>query len=94
MDYTEWKQKRNEYNQKIRNAKYNTWKEFVETADEKSIWTIKKYMNSTSSQHHIPTINGTATTNEEKASQFKEVLLPTHSSLPLANTSDITETHT
>ena len=35
VDWTEWKKKRNEYNQKVRNAKYNTWREFVEAADEK-----------------------------------------------------------
>ena len=51
-------------------------------------------MNSKPTQHYIPTINGTATTNEEKANQFREVLLPTLSSLPLADTSDITATHT
>ena len=51
-------------------------------------------MNSKPTQHYIPTINGTATTNEEKANQFREVLLPALSSLPLADTSDITATHT
>ena len=93
VDWTEWKKKRNEYNQKVRNAKYNTWREFVEAADEKSIWTIKKYMDSKPTQHYIPTINETATTNEEKAIQFREVLLPALSSLPLADTSDINALH-
>ena len=68
VDYIEFKRKKNEYNQKVRNAKHATWREFVGAADEKSIWIIKKYMNSTPTQHYIPTINGTATTNEEKAS--------------------------
>ena len=94
MDWTEWKKKRNKYNQMVRNAIYNTWREFVEAADEKSIWIIKKYMNSKPTQHYIPTINGTATTNEEKATQFREALLPALSSLPLADTSDITATYT
>ena len=93
-DFVEWKKKRNEYNQKVRNAKYNMWKEFVESADEKSIWTIKKYMNSTPTQHYIPTINETAMTNEEKAKQFRDVLLPSLTIRPLADTSDITATHT
>jgi hypothetical protein len=88
----EWKRKRNAYNQKVRNARYTTWKEFVEAADEKSIWTIKNYMNSKPTQHYIPTIDGTATTNEEKANQFREAFLPALSSLPLADTSDITAT--
>ena len=94
VDWTEWKKKRNKYNQMVRNAIYNTWREFVEAADEKSIWIIKKYMNSKPTQHYIPTINGTATTNEEKATQFREALLPALSSLPLADTSDITATYT
>jgi ribonuclease HI len=94
IDWMEWKKKRNEYNQKIRNAKYNTWKKLAETADEKSIWILKNYMNSKPTQHYIPTLNETATTNEEKTNQFRKVLLPTLSSLPPANTSDITATHT
>jgi len=92
-DWNEYKKLRNEYNKKVRNAKYNTWKQFVEAANEKTIWTIKKYMNSKPTQHYIPTINGTATTNEEKADQFREVLLPAISSLPVADTSDIIATH-
>jgi hypothetical protein len=51
VDWEEWKKKRNEYNKKVRNTKYNTWKQFVESADEKSIWTIKKYMNSKPMQY-------------------------------------------
>src|SRR5579859_4734714 len=93
IDWTEWKKKRNEYNKKVRNLKYNTWREFVEAADEKSIWSIKKYMNSKPTQHYIPTINNTATTNEEKAAQFREALLPALSALPPADTSDITTTY-
>ena len=68
-------------------------KRFVEAADEKSIWSIKKYMNSKPTQHYIPTINDTATTNEEKAARLREVLLPALASLPQADTSDITATH-
>jgi hypothetical protein len=81
VDWKEWKKKRNEFNQKVRNTRHNTWKGFVEAADEKTIWTIKKYINSTPTQHYIPAINETATTNEEKANQFREVLLPALSSL-------------
>ena len=65
----------------------------MEAANEKSIWTIKRYMNSKPTQHYIPTISGTATTNEEKASQFRKALLPTLSSLLPADTSDITTMH-
>src|SRR5271155_2980058 len=76
---------------RLTNIENTAWKQFVEAADEKTIWTIKKYMNSKPTQHYIPTINGTATTNEEKANQFREVLSAI-SSLPPADTSDITAT--
>ena len=49
-------------------------------------------MNSTLTQHFIPTINGTATTNKEKITQFTQTLLP--SSPPLTDTSDITNENT
>ena len=74
-----------------KHAKYNTWREFVGTADEKTIWTIKKYMNSTRTQHYISTLNETTTTSEEKAEQFTNALLPSLASLPQADTSDITD---
>src|SRR5579859_6755908 len=92
IDCIEWKKKRNEFNLMIKRAKYNTWREFVGAADEKTLWTIRKYMNSMPTQHYIPTINRTATTNEEKAEQFRNVLLPSLASLPQANTADITDT--
>ena len=50
-------------------------------------------MNSKPIQHYIPTLNETATTNDEKAKQFQNVLLPSLSMLPPADTSDITTVH-
>ena len=76
VDWVEFKKKRNEFNKKVRNAKYKTWREFVEAVDDESIWTVNNYMNSKPKQHYIPTINGTAATNEEKARYFKEAFLP------------------
>ena len=93
VDWVEFKKKRNEFNQKVRNAKYKTWREFIEAMDDESIWIVKNYMNSKPKQHYILTINGTATTNEEKAHYFKEAFLPMLSSLPRVNTSDIAVTH-
>ena len=61
--------------------------------DDESIWIVKDYMNSKPRQHYIPTINGTATTNNEKAHYFREALLPTLSPLPMANASDIVTTY-
>ena len=93
VDWVEFKQKRNEFNQKVRNAKQKTWRDFAETIDDESIWIAKNYMNSKPKQQYIPTINETATTNEEKARYFKEAFIPTLSSLPRASTSDITRAH-
>ena len=58
----------------------------METADEKSIWKVKKYMNSTPTQPYIPTLNGTAATNESKIQEFIKTFFPEP---PPADTSDI-----
>ena len=64
------------------------WRDFVEKADEKSIWKIKKYMDSTPMTMYIPTLNNSATTNEEKAKEFKEAFFPPP---PPADLTDIRE---
>ena len=91
-DWRKWKKKRKEYDQKIKNAKYNTWKAYVESADEESIWKITDYMSSKPTQQYIPIINEKATTNEEKVNQFRQTLLPSLATLPLAKMSDIKKT--
>jgi hypothetical protein len=41
-DRKRWKKKRKKYQNNIRAAKERTWRDFVEDADEKTIWMVKK----------------------------------------------------
>src|SRR5579859_1302180 len=74
------------YQQKLKDAQRQTWRSFVEAADEKTIWNIKKYMNSTPTQHYIPTLNETVAKNKEKAQEFIKTFFPPP---PPADLSDI-----
>jgi len=75
------------YQQKLKDAQRQTWRSFVEAADEKTIWNIKKYMNSMPTQHYIPTLNETVAKSEEKAQEFINTFFPPP---PPADLSDIT----
>ena len=86
----EWREKRNEYKQEIRNAKEMRWKEFVEEADERTIWMVKKFIDAPTVPHFIPTINK-AMSNEEKADEFRSEFFPPP---PPADISDILTTNT
>ena len=66
------------------------WRDFVEDTNERTIWMVKKYMDSTPTSTYIPTLNNeTATSNEKKAKAFQETFFP---SPPLADVSDIRST--
>ena len=84
-DGDEWREYRTVYKREIRQAKNRKWKEFIEEADEKTIWLAKKYIDKPPSPYYIPTING-ATSNEGKANEFKETFFPPP---PPANIDDI-----
>src|SRR5271169_993367 len=75
-DKIEWKEKLREYNRAIKRAKRETWRNFVEQADEKTIWQVKKYTDSTPTTTYIPTLQGKASTNEEKATTFQKTFFP------------------
>jgi hypothetical protein len=81
-----WKEKERKYRGMIKKFKRNTWRKFVKEADEKTIWKLKKYMDSTPISSYIPTINETAASNDEKAEIFKSTFLPPP---PPADLSDI-----
>ena len=89
MDEREWKEKDKELQRSIKKAQAETWRKLLTTADEKTIWKIKDYMDSTPTQPYISTLNGDATSNEEKALEFTRVFFPQP---PPADTSDINET--
>jgi hypothetical protein len=81
-----WKEKERKYRGMIKKFKRNTWRKFVKEADEKTIWKLKKYMDSTPISSYIPTINETAASNDEKAEIFKSTFFPPP---PPADLSDI-----
>jgi hypothetical protein len=90
LDKEEWKNKLEEYEHEMKRAKEKMWRDFVEEANERTIWTVKKYIDSTPTPAYIPTLNNeNATSNEEKATAFRETFFPPP---PRANLSDIRST--
>ena len=85
VDGDEWREHRRIYKEEIRKAKNKKWMQFVEEADERTIYTVKKYIDKPPSPHYIPTINN-ATSNEAKAHEFRKAFFPPP---PPANIDDI-----
>jgi len=56
-------------------AKDWKWKQFVQEANEKTIWMVKKYIDKPPSPYYIPTINQ-AMSNEGKALEFTLTFFP------------------
>ena len=76
-DRIEWRDKANEYMKNIKMAKQKMWREFVENADERTIWTVKKFMDMTPTPSYIPTLNnGQASSNAEKTTVFQTTFFP------------------
>ena len=59
----------------------------MEGANEKTIWTVKKFMDSKPSTTYIPTLNTDAASNTEKAAAFRA------SFFPLPPPADLTDLH-
>ena len=87
-DKEKWKKERNEYHNSIKQAKVKTWRDFVSTADETTIWQVKKYMDTIPTTTYIPTLQGGAATNDQKTESFQKAFFPPP---PNANTEDINE---
>jgi hypothetical protein len=85
-DWRIWKDREKEYRGKIKKCKRNTRRKFVKEADEKTIWKIKKYLDSAPTLFYIPTINETVASNDEKAEIFTSTFFPPP---PPADLSDI-----
>ena len=83
-----WKEKDREYIKELAQAKQRKWREFVEGVDKESIWTIKKYLLNEFTPSYIPTIDNSATTNQEKSNIFKQTFFPPP---PPADLSDISD---
>jgi hypothetical protein len=88
QDEAEWKHLRSRYKMEIRIAKEKKWREFIEEADERTIWVVKKYIDKPPTPYYIPTINN-ATSNNHKAFEFTKTFFPP---LPPATLDDINNT--
>ena len=75
-DERAWREKQLEYTKGIEKTKNTKWREYVESADNKSIWQIKRYVMNCQAPTRIPTLDGCATTNEEKTKAFQKTFFP------------------
>ena len=73
----------------MKECKRATWQKFISEADEKDIWKVNKYLNSTPTNTFIPTLEGEAATNEQKTNTLKKIFFPPP---PLADLRDIPNT--
>ena len=86
-DRQRWKSKEKIYKREIKKCKRDTWRKFVKEADETTIWKLKKYIDSdTPTSPFIPTLNKTASSNDEKAEILRATFFPPP---PPADLSDI-----
>jgi len=76
MNKAAWRIKANEYTQEIARAKASKWKEYVNNANHKRIWQIKKYITNKPTSTFIPTLDGHTATNEQKVSILQKVFNP------------------
>ena len=72
----------------IRRAKEKKWREYVENADDKSIFEIQRYITNTPTQTMIPTLNDRAATHEEKIATLQASFFPLP---PPADLTDISQ---
>ena len=60
----------------MKECKRATWQKFISEADEKDIWKVNKYLNSTPTNTFIPTLEGEAASNEQKTNTLKKNFFP------------------
>ena len=83
--YKVWRDKFNEYGCEMKMAKRETWNNFVQNADARTIWILKDYMDTVPTNNYIPII-GDESSDEAKATKFQEAFFPPP---PPADTADI-----
>jgi Endonuclease-reverse transcriptase len=88
IDRVAWEEKAKDHTAGIAKAKKAKWKDYVENADGKSIWQIKKYATNITTSSLIPTLDGNATTHEAKIETFTRAFFPQP---PPTNLTDITQ---
>ena len=76
IDKAAWMEKAKDYGEGIDKAKRTKWREYVENADGKSIWQIKKYAANLAMSSLIPTLDGQAVTHEDKVDTLTKAFFP------------------
>jgi hypothetical protein len=89
IDEAAWRIKADEYVQKVERARKNTWRNCVNKVNKKIIWRLKNWITNTPTSTFIPTLDGHATTNEQKFITLQEAFFPKP---PPADLSDISST--
>jgi len=90
IDRAAWKAKAKEYTDEIAKAKVTKWKEYIEKADDKSIYQIKQYVTNTPTSSIIPTLNGKEATNEQKVNALQKTFFPRPPPADLSDLSRLT----
>jgi len=76
IDKAAWKAKEKEHDHEIEKARTDKWREFVNKADGKTIYQVKKYITNIPTPTFIPTLNTNAATNEEKVNTLRKAFFP------------------
>ena len=85
-DRVAWRAMANKYKKEIKQAKADKWKEYVNDANDKSIYKIKNYILNTFTPAFVPTLDDNAATNEQKIIKLQKAFFPKP---PKADLSDI-----
>jgi ribonuclease HI len=75
-DEEKWKENRKIFQRKVKESKRNTWQKFVSKADDREIWIVNMYLNSTPTNTYIPTLEGKAATNTQKTETLSKIFFP------------------
>ena len=74
-DKEKWKECRRNYYHKIEECKRNDWQKFVSGADERDIWIVNQYLNSTPTNTYISHIRRTSSNQQAENRNIKQSLL-------------------
>ena len=75
-DKQAWRVKANEYTTESTQAKAAKWKEYVDSADAKTIWQIKKYITNVPASTLIPTLDNHAAMSEDMVTTLRKAFFP------------------
>ena len=72
IDKRTWRREANKYKKKIEQAKADKWKEYINNADDHSIYEIKDYILNPFTSAFVSTLNENAATTEQKTASFQK----------------------